>query len=743
MVKKVATERIFHGDVFIDEYEWMRAKDDVDVLEFLNSQNSETEKRTAHTNELQEQIFAEIKARTKETDMSVAARVGDFWYFSQTVEGLNYALTCRFPVVNEDDWMPRKSDTLREDEFEVIFDPNVEVKKLSAEFYSLGSSDITEDGAFMLYAFDVEGNERYELHIRDLNTSEDLNDVILDTAAGATFDVSGRYVFYTRLDDTWRSFQVWRHEIGTEVEADVLVFQEDDERFNVGADISRDKRWLYLESTSKTSDEIWILDANNPSGVFECILPREKDVEAEIVLLTDQNLAFLVHNRDSDDFDIDLYELEIRAESANSQDSNSAKLGKKLGRFASSVEWGKINGVSYYQDFLLVSARKDTLNRVYLLKMQDFLDDKVKAMRRASEIRPEGLEIYSVGASATDFKSPIVCWSYVSYTSPSKLLALDVRNAEQKLIDEHEVLALADGTVFNQAEYCEKRVWVEAEDGEKIPMSIVYKKHENVQGAKCDDDLGVIARPTIIYGYGSYGISLDPYFSVPRLSLLDRGVVFAVAHVRGGSEKGRKWYLDGKLLKKRNSFTDFVACSKWLIESGVAAPDRLIANGGSAGGLLVGAALNLAPELYAGVEADVPFVDPLTSILKPELPLTIPEWEEWGNPVEDRDVYEYMKSYSPYENIAPLDTRTTGVEKCVNEKRGVRILATTSLNDTRVLYVEPAKWVAKLQENGYDALLKCEMEAGHGGVSGRYNSWKQTAFEFAWCLDVLRVNGGE
>jgi oligopeptidase B len=706
--KQIPHLRVHHNDEFVDNYEWLRNKDSAEVIGHLEAENRYTEQQLEGLKPISELIFNQIKSRTKETDMSVANRHGNYWYFARTVAGLNYPLSYRLAVDDLTNWIPPQTD----DETiisraELIFDPNSEVKQLNAEFYTLGSSDVSDDGNLMLYAYDISGDERYQLHIRDLRTGQELADVLDGTAAGATFDVSGRYIFYTRTDSAWRSWQLWRHVVGeASCENDVLIYQEEDAHFSVSCGISLDKQYIILQTSSKTTDEIWLLNADNPTGQFEVFRPRQTGVEYDVEFVGNSNYYFVTHNQDSPDFDIDLY-------------GDNHEL---VGRWLSSGNGRTINGLTAYRDFIVVSMRENVLRRLYILQMKDFVADPLHPELHWQELKPEGLELYSISAGASEYESPVLKYTYTSYTTPAVLVQRDMRTGQDVELKRQVVLELPDQfqasnlnrevAEFQTEQLHEQRLWAIGDDGQEVPISLVYKGQ--ISGAH---------RPCLLSGYGSYGISEDPYFSIPRLSLLDFGFVVAVAHVRGGQELGRNWYDSGKLNHKMNTFTDFVAVARHLIDQGITVPDKLVINGGSAGGLLVGAALNLAPELFAGVQANVPFVDPLTSILMPELPLTIPEWEEWGNPLEDQLVYHYIKQYSPYENIR----RTANPPQ---------ILATTSLNDTRVLYVEPAKWVAKLRELGYPALLKCEMSAGHGGVSGRYNSWKEIAFELAWVVGV-------
>jgi oligopeptidase B len=727
VTRKVAHSRVHHSDTFIDNYEWLRDKSSPEVIAHLNEENAYTESKLAHLSTLRETIYSEIKARVKETDLSVPSRHAQHWYYSRTLEGQEYPLSCRAPVEN-DEWVPPSALSLsKSGQEEIIFDANAESKRLGAGFFTLGASDISEDGTKMLYAYDITGDERYELHVRDLSTNTELADVIKDVTS-AMFDVTGEYIFYTKADDAWRSFQVYRHRLGS-LTSDVLIYQEDDERNNVGIGVTRDKKYLVLESSSKVTDEVHLLDAKNPEGDFEVFWKRQEGVEYDVETISDGDAqGFLVtHNRDSKEFDIDFYSSPSQKvgrflSSANATDEDGVQSSEDPGSIPQLARARLLPGVSIYKNFLVVSFKQNTLVRSFVLMRSDFEADPLNPEKHWREIRPSNLELFSLGVGASEYEAPLINYAYSSYTTPNRLMLLDPTTWEETLLKEAEVLPL-NGVPYDKSLYNEKRLWATSigEDGNpvQVPISLVYK------GDYPED------RPCLLYGYGSYGASESPRFSTSRLSLLDRGVVFAVAHVRGGSELGYSWYEDGKMLSKKNTFYDFIACAKHLISENITTSKRLVISGGSAGGLLVGAAVNMAPDLFAGAEVAVGFVDPLTSILMPELPLTVPEWEEWGNPLHDEKVYQYMKSYSPYENIS--------VQNVDQSAHTIRILATTSLNDTRVLYVEPAKWCARLREFGYDPLLKCEMEAGHGGVSGRYKAWREVAFTLAWELDVMGI----
>ncbi|MEX3504544.1 S9 family peptidase [Corynebacterium sp. LK2510] len=681
--------RSFHGRDFVDDYEWLRDKDSAETIAYLEAENAYTRQRTANLDELSEAIFGEIKSRVKETDMSVPQRQGQWWYYGRMVEGQSYGLSCRVPADVAQPWtapvVPEDGSPLPGEQ--VLLDLNELAE--GHEFFSLGASSVTTSGRFLAFSTDTAGDERFQLRIKDLTTGELLDDTLDNVFYGATW-AGEDYLFYTRVDDAWRPYQVWRHRVGTPASADVLVYEEADERFGVSIGADRAEKFLYISTGSKTTSEWAVLSLDNPESEFEVLWPREQGVEYDIDYLEVAGRAHWVvtHNASGPNFSVGVCPVgEIVALN-------------KLDVLVAHRDDMRVEGIDSYRDFMFCAYRSGGINRLAVATVGDTIGD-------FRELQfSEDLYTVSLGGNP-EWDAPVVRIVYSSYTQPSQVFDYVVATGEFTLLKEQEVLG-----GYDRSEYVAKRMWATAPDGTQVPMSVVHR---------ADLDLSV-ARPTLLYGYGSYEASNDPGFSVARLSLLDRGMVWVCAHVRGGGEMGRSWYDDGKMMKKINTFTDFIACADALVDAGVTTYGQLVAEGGSAGGLLMGAVANMAPEKFAGIQAIVPFVDPLTSILKPELPLTVPEWEEWGDPYHDSQVYDYMATYSPYENVT--------------EKNYPNILAVTSLNDTRVLYVEPAKWVAKLREKatGGEILLKTEMQAGHGGVSGRYDRWKQTAFEYAWTL---------
>ena len=681
--------RTHHGESFDDPYEWLRDKDSPEVIAHLEAENAHTDAATEHLAGLRETLFEEIKARVQETDLSVPTRRGDWWYYSRTEEGAQYGIHCRAAAA-PDDWTPPTLEPgVPVPGEEILLDGNVEAE--GHEFFSLGAFDTSDDATKLLWSTDFAGDELYTVHVRDLSRGETLTDEIPDTGS-AFFTPDGSGVLYTTRDDAWRPDTLWLHRLGTPVSDDVKLFHEPDERFWLGAGITRSRRFLVIGVSSSITSEEYLVDLQGPlTAEPRVIWPRREGVEysLEHAVIDGEDRLLILHNDDALDFEL------VSVAAADPRGARRVVIAHEPGR--------RLLGVDTFRDYGVVGYRREGLERIGLL---DYADDAVEELDFNEEL-------YSAWPGGNpEWHAPLLRLGYTSFVTPSTVYDLDLASRELILRKQQPVLG-----GYDPAQYGQERAWADASDGTRVPISLVWKRSFGAPGD------GV--RPVHLYGYGSYEHSIDPGFSVARLSELDRGVVFAVAHVRGGGEMGRQWYEDGKLLNKRNTFTDFVACAQHLVDVGITEPSQLVAEGGSAGGLLMGAVANLAPELFGGILASVPFVDALTTILDPSLPLTVIEWDEWGDPLHNEDVYAYMKSYTPYENVQ-------------DGKPYPRILAMTSLNDTRVMYVEPAKWIARLREAGAsDALLKCEMVAGHGGVSGRYNSWRERAFELAWLLDVL------
>ncbi len=706
--------RTFHGHTFVDEYEWLRDKDDPATIGYLEAENRWTAQRTAHLSDLREEIYQEIASRTLETDMSVPVRSDGYWYFARTTAGKQYPAQARVPVVDESDWTPPQiTSGVPLDGEEIFFDSNTEAE--GHDFYSLGSFSLNKAGTLLAYATDTQGDERYQLRIRDLRTGQDLPEVIDDTSSGAVLTPDGRFVFYTTVDDAWRPDRVWRHEVGTPVSDDVMIFHEPDERFWVGVGFSRTEAYLHIETSSKVTSETLLVSLSDPTCDPLVVWPRRDGIEYSVdhaISPDGESLLVICHNERHQDF-------ELAVSPVPSADTG---LDPAEARTVLVPEPGqRIEAIDSFATFLAVSYRDRAVPRVAVLPITAPLFAAGTSWQLTQLELGDELTSIGVGANAM-FDQPMLRVGAGSFIAPARVYDIDVASGAAHLRKEQPVLG-----GYSPADYDQRRLWATADDGTQVPISVVWRRDKVSVAVAADGAVTLDApAPLRLYGYGAYEFSIDPGMSIPRLSALDRGVVFAVAHVRGGGELGRHWYEQGRREHKPNTFSDFVACGRYLVETGWTAPDRMVAEGGSAGGLLVGAAINLAPELFAGAVADVPFVDPLTSILDPSLPLTVTEWDEWGDPLHNPAVYELMRAYSPYENVHE------GVQY-------PKILAVTSLNDTRVLYVEPAKWVARLRQVGADVLLKTEMSAGHGGVSGRYQQWREVAFELAWTFDVVGV----
>lgn len=693
VAKRVDTRREYHDDVFVDPYEWLRDKESPEVISYLEAENEYVEQLTADLEPLRQKIFDEIKARTKETDLSVPTRRGDWWYYARTFEGKQYGVHCRCPVADPDDWNPPQLDEHTEIPGEqILLDENIEAD--GHEFFSLGAASVSLDANLLAFSVDTKGDERYTLRFKDLRTGDLFPDEIVGIGAGATWAADNQTVYYITVDEAWRPDTVWRYRLGGDGSSE-QVYHEADERFWLGVGRTRSNAYVMIGAGSSVTSEMRYADAADPDAEFTVVLPRREGVEysVEHAVRGGQERFLILHNDGAVNFTL----VEVPVGSPDEQ--------QVLIPHRDDV---RLEGVDAFGDHLVVSYRREALPRIQLWPFNsDGSYGEPEEISFDSELMSSGL-----GANP-NWRSPKLRVGAGSYVTPVRIYDLDLTTGERTLLKEQPVLG-----GYRREDYVERRDWALAEDGTRVPISIVHRA-------------GIeFPAPTLIYGYGAYEMCEDPGFSIARLSLLDRGMVFAVAHVRGGGEMGRLWYEHGKLLEKKNTFTDFIAAAGHLVDSAVTTPQQLVALGGSAGGLLMGAVANMAPELFAGILAQVPFVDPLTTILDPTLPLTVTEWDEWGNPLADSDVYAYMKSYSPYENVVTKQYPT--------------ILAMTSLNDTRVYYVEPAKWVAALRHanpDGGRVLLKTQMNAGHGGISGRYERWKETAFQYSWLLSTSHGDG--
>ena len=701
--KRVPSQRSHHGDTVTDEYAWLTDSKDPQTIAYLEAENAYTESLTAGLAGLRAAIFGEIKARTQQTDLSVPVRKGQYWRYSRTVEGQQYALYCRRAVRPGEVTPPMPEDGKPLDGEEVLLDGNQLAE--GQKFFSLGAYSVSHDDKLLAYSTDFSGDERFTLRIKNLVTGEALPDEVPNTFYGCAWSLDATALFYLTVDEAWRPYRVWRHAVGTPADADVLVFEEADERFWVSIGASRSERYIAIRTASVLTSEVRLLDAAHPAGEPFLVAPRRQGVEYDVEDAADRLLV--LHN--------DGGGTPGGSASENKEDFELATTA--LPGAGDTTDWApliphsagtRLLGMDAFADYTVVYFRRNGLTGLRVLP-----GDAGPGTAGRDISFPE--PIYTVGPGANpEFAATTFRLSYTSMVTPGSVYDCDLASGELTLLKRQPVLPSPSGVAYQSADYEQHREWATAADGTQVPVSIVCRKGTPRDGSA----------PCLLYGYGSYEHSIDPSFSIPRLSLLDRGFVFAIAHIRGGGEMGRAWYTHGKLLEKRNTFTDFVACAEHLVTARWTSPSRLVARGGSAGGLLMGAVANLAPRQFAGIVAQVPFVDALNTILDPSLPLTVTEWEEWGDPLHNADVYAYMKSYSPYENVAKL--------------KYPAILAVTSLNDTRVLYHEPAKWTARLRATatGGPFLLKTEMVAGHGGRSGRYDAWEEEALVLAWIVET-------
>jgi oligopeptidase B len=682
VAKRIPTTREHHGDRFVDEYAWLANPDDPDTIAYLEAENAYTESRTGDQAGLRETVFGEIKARTQETDLSVPVRKGGYWYYTRTVEGQQYGIHCRRAVAEGETDPPAAGDGSPLAGEEVLLDGNAEAA--GSEYFALGTFDVSPDGHWLAYSVDLAGDERFTLRFKDLRTGEVLADEVPNVFYGAAWAADNTTLFYLTVDESWRPHRVWRHRVGTARDADVLVLEEADERFWVGVGLSRSDAYVIIDLHSKLTSEVHVIPAATPEADPTLIAARRQGVEYEVEHDPAGEGRFLVlHNDGAEDFALAW---------------TPAREPGPWQELIPHTPGTRLLGVDAFAGHVVVSLRRDGLTGL--------------------RIRPrdgEGFDIdfpepiYTVGLDANpEYDTGSLRLHYASLVTPDSVYDYDLGTRTMVLRKRKPVLG-----GFDPAYYEQHREWAKAPDGTLVPISLVCRVGTERSGSN----------PTVLYGYGAYESSLDPWFSIARLSLIDRGFIFAVAHIRGGGELGRRWYTDGRLMAKQNTFSDFIACAEHLVSAGWTSSGHLIARGGSAGGLLMGAVANQAPSAFAGIVAEVPFVDALNSILDPSLPLTVTEWEEWGNPLESADAYAYIKTYTPYENVAA--------------QRYPAILALGSRNDTRVLYHEPAKWVARLRTVDADVLLKTEMGAGHSGPSGRYDAWREEAFIVAWIITLL------
>jgi len=671
--KKIPQKLEIHGDIRIDNYFWMNNREDPEVIAYLEDENEYNDKMMAHTKEFQEKLFDEMKGRIKEDDQSVPYMLNGYWYITRFEKGFDY------PVYS------RKKETLEASE-EVMF--NVNEMARDYDYYSLGGLNVSPDNTMVAFGTDTVSRRKYTIRIKTLKTGEIYNEEIKDTTGGSTWANDNKTLYYTKKDpQTLRSYRIYKHILGTDPEEDQLVFEEKDETFNCYVYKSKSREYIIIGSHSTLTTEYRFLNADTPEENFSIFQPRVRELEYSISHY--DGYFYIVTNKDN-------------ATNFKLMRTPVEKTGMK--NWVDVIPHRKdflIEDIDIFKDYLVISERNNGLNKIRVIRWDEKKEFYI----------PFDNETYTTYTSINpDFKTDLLRYTYNSLTTPTSVVEYNMKTGDKVILKEQEVL----GGNFDKDNYTSERLWATAKDGIKIPVSLVYRK-----GTKLDGN-----SPLLQYAYGSYGSTIDPYFSSVRLSMLDRGFIYAIAHVRGGEYLGREWYEKGKLFTKKNTFTDFIDVSEFLVKENYTSVKHLYAMGGSAGGLLMGAILNMAPHHYNGVISAVPFVDVVTTMLDDSIPLTTGEYDEWGNP-NNKEFYDYMKSYSPYDNVVAQDYPN--------------MLVTTGLHDSQVQYWEPAKWIAKLRELKTDnniLLLHTNMEAGHGGASGRFEALKEVAEEYAFLFDL-------
>ncbi|HEX5097563.1 MAG TPA: S9 family peptidase [Acidimicrobiia bacterium] len=665
-----------HGDERVDDWYWLRDRDDPEVLAHLKAENAYTDALLAPTKALQDRIYAEIKARIEETDTSAPVPDGPWEYYARTVEGQQYPIHCRRPRGG-------RAET-------VLLDENVESE--GRDYFSLGGFAVSPDHAVLAYAVDFDGGERYTLRFRDPQGLAPYADVVENVSYGQAWADDNRTLFYVRPDDAMRPWQVWQHTVGTGAGDDVLVFQEDDERFFVGVSRTRSGRFILIDSSSKTTSEVRFIPTEAPLDAPRVIAPREAGHEYAVE-----------HHWNEERGDRFLIVTNANGNARNFKLVAAPAVDPERQYWTDIVphrEDTRLEDVDAFEEHIVLTERRDGLTRLNVMHVESGDMHEVAF--------PDPVYSAWTGHNA-EFESTVLRYGYTSLVAPTTDVDYEMNDRAATTVKVQPVRG------YDAPQYTSERAWVTATDGTIVPLSIVRRVDTPLDGSA----------PALLYGYGAYEYSTEAVFRAARLSLLDRGFVFALAHVRGGGELGRPWYEGGRLEHKRNTFTDFIACGQFLVDNNYTSPSRLVARGGSAGGLLMGAVANLRPDLFAGIVAEVPFVDVLTTMLDPSLPLTITEWEEWGDPRE-ADAYAWMKAYSPYDNVA--------------EHPYPAMFVTSGLNDPRVQYWEPTKWVQKLRActtSGQPIALRTELGAGHGGPSGRYDAWRDEAMVLAFVCKTV------
>ncbi|MBI5472015.1 MAG: S9 family peptidase [Ignavibacteriae bacterium] len=661
-----------HGHVRNDFYFWLRERDNPDVIKYLNAENDYTDAVMASTKQLEETLFAEIKSRIKQADLSVPYKLDDYYYYTRFDEGKEYPIYCR------------KRGSLDAAE-EIMIDGNALAE--GHDFFNIGSAAVSFRQDLLAFTIDTVGRRVYTVRFKNLTTGQFVDDVIPSTTANVAWANDNTRLFYTRQDpQTLRPCRIYRHTLGADQSQDVLVYEEQDETFGCGIFRTKSKRYLMIASHHTISSEYRYLDANTPQGQFQIFLPRKRNHEYSVDHYED--FFYIRTNDNAKNFQL--------MKTPVSDTRMSAWKNVILHRNNVLLEDFEI-----FKDYLVVAERRNGLRHLRILPWSGANEHTVQF--------DEPAYAASLGTNP-DFNTQILRYNYQSLVTPASVFDYDMAKRTRTLLKQEEVVG-----GYDQTQYLSERLHAQADDGTLIPISIVYKRGAERNGSN----------PLLLSGYGAYGISTEATFSSARLSLLDRGFMYAIAHVRGGEELGREWYEDGKLLKKKNTFTDFINCGEHLVAEKFTRPEKLFAIGGSAGGLLIGAVINMKPQLFNGAIAVVPFVDVVSTMLDETIPLTTGEYDEWGNPNEKK-YYDYMFSYSPYDNV--------------QAKAYPNVLVMAGLHDSQVQYWEPAKWVAKLRAMKTDGnllLLKTNMEAGHGGASGRFRKLRETALQYAFMLRLV------
>ena len=676
-----------------DPYFWLRERKNPEVLEYLKAENAYTEAVMKDTAFLREKLYQEMLSRIQETDFSVPVRRGDYFYYTRTEKGKQYPVYCRTssPNVFVGDQQPdsRLKPCGNDKEEEILLDLNELAK--GHDYFRLGVFRVSPSQQLLAYSTDATGAEEYTLYVKDLKSGNLLSEKIEKTYSSLEWAADNHTLFYSVMDAAKRPYRLYRHKIGLDPSLDELVFEEKDDAYFLGLYKTKDRQFLVLDLASKISSEIHSLKAGDPLGSFQIIQPREPDFEYSIEHYNGRFLIMTNH----------------QAKNFKLAEAPVASPGRENWKDLIPARPGvKIEGVDVFKDYLVVYERERGLPKI---RTMDWASSEVHYL---SFDEP----VYNAEAGQNpEFESKTLRFEYTSLVTPHSVYDYDLQKRARELKKRQPVLG-----GYDPSRYASERIFAVSRDGVQVPVSLVYKKGDS---PRAED------RPLFLYGYGSYGICVDPDFSSVRLSLLDRGFIFAIAHIRGGGELGRPWYEDGKFLKKKNTFHDFIAAAEHLIREKYTRPEKLAISGGSAGGLLIGAVINMRPDLFKAVIAHVPFVDVVHTMMDPSLPLTVTEYDEWGDP-NQKDSFEYIRGYSPYDNIEPKDYPN--------------LLITGGLNDPRVQYWEPSKWTAKLRELKTDRnllLLKMDMGWGHSGPSGRYDALRDIAFDYAFLFKVFGIQG--